>query len=175
MNIDSPIIFSDGIAFYEALSKTYIRHKKGLFILAPSGAGKTYFVDRQTEKHWIDGDYLWPATNADLTSEEWQYDPDLVKEINMRCDIITNQAKKLGFWVIGSSNDSLRPDAIVLPEWETHLRYIQHREENSYDGGATSNDINRLLAHREIIARWTKDGVPTFTSINKAAKHFAVA
>jgi hypothetical protein len=163
-------MFTDGKSVYSELAKQYITHDKGLFILAPSGSGKTYFVNHQSavEKHWIDGDLLWIATNADPTGDEWDDDPVLVQEINDRCDIITYQAKKLGFWIMGSSNSSLRPDAIVLPPWEKHIQMIRKREQCDYDGGAKEEDLNGVKAHRGWIARWEAKGVPQFSSIDDA-------
>jgi hypothetical protein len=169
MNAATPVIFADGMSFYAELAKTYIRHTNGLFILAPSGAGKTHFVNKQTDMHWIDGDYLWPAANADLSDDSWSDDREMVEEINIKSDVITHQAKKLGFWIIGSSNSFLKPDAIVLPDWETHAKYIRNRESTDYDGGAKTEDYGGVLAHRDIIARWEKQGVPCFSSIEKAA------
>lgn len=174
MNISTPVIFTDGSDFYEALSNEYERHNKGLFILAPSGAGKTFFVKSQTTQDWIDGDDLWPAAGADTTSDDWPDDGQLVEETNRRCDVVTNEARKLGFWVIGSSNDSLRPDAIVLPEWPVHQQYIKSREVKGYDGGAKMKDLDGVLEHREVIKRWSAKGVPEFGSIIEAVDHFAI-
>lgn len=47
--MDTPVIFSDGTEVYERLGREYIRHKRGLFILAPSGTGKTYCEKCKTE------------------------------------------------------------------------------------------------------------------------------
>ena len=54
-----PAVFSNGTAVYNKLAKTYIRHDKGCFILAPSGIEKSYYVNGQQENRWIDGDVLW--------------------------------------------------------------------------------------------------------------------
>jgi hypothetical protein len=169
MDIATPIIFSDGTALYDELAKSYIRHESGLFILAPSGAGKSFFIDRQSEKHWIDGDYLWPSANADPTNDEWVNDDDLVEWVNQKSDIITCQAKKLGFWIIGSSNSFLKPDAIVIPDWEVHKSYIENRDKASYDGGARIADLSGVLKHREIIERWKSYDVPCYESVQDAA------
>lgn len=173
LSSNTPIIFADGSVFFQGLAKEYARHKRGLFILAPSGAGKTRFVNNQTKKHWIDGDYLWPAANADTTGDEWGYDFETVQEMNNRSDVITQQAKKMGFWIIGSSNNFLKPDAIVLPPWRTHVKYITTREHGNYDGGATSHDLQGVLNHRRWIRKWKKHGVPCFTSIDEAASYLA--
>jgi len=173
MNQHTPIVFSDGTAFYDELSKTYKTHTCGYFILAPSGAGKTYFVDNQSVKHWIDGDFLWPKANADLTDEVWNHDEDSVREVNRRSDVITHQARKLGFWIVGSSNESLKPDAIVLPPWKVHVEYIKNREITDYDGGAVSSDLEAVRSHRHIIEEWSLQKVPVFKSIKDAADYLA--
>lgn len=168
LTLDTPVIFADGSKVYDKLAKEFVRHDKGLFILAPSGAGKTYFVNHQLKKDWVDGDNLWAITNADPTGDEWDSDIDLIQEVNDRCDVITNQAKKLGFWVMGSSNRYLKPDAIVIPPWEEHIKMVTHREHAAYDGGATSENLKELRAHCEWIAHWEAEGVPRFDSISLA-------
>ncbi len=168
MNIETPVVFSDGTTVFKELASKYLTHSEGLFILAPSGSGKSHYVNAQKEKNWIDGDYLWPLCGADVTGDEWGYDFSVVMETNNRCDVITEQAKKLGFWVIGSSNHWLRPDAIVLPHWSTHKKYIKMREHTVYDGGAKEEDVQAVLQHRKWIRTWKNKGVPSFDSIEKA-------
>lgn len=166
-----PLMFADGSEIYKKFAKEHVVHKIGFFIMAPSGAGKTYFMDHQKEKHWIDGDTLWEATNAHPKGEWWTWGLDVITEIDQRSDIITAQAKKLGFWVIGASNNWLKPDAIVLPHWSTHKRYIGAREKGNYDGGATSDRLGQVLGHRKWIKLWVKQGVPEFGSVAEAANH----
>lgn len=170
VSIDTPVVFADGTSVYTELSKTYIRHDKGLFILAPSGVGKTYFVSKQAgdAKHWIDGDTLWVVTNADPTDDEWDDDFSLVQAVNARCDVITHQATQLGFWVMGASNQFLKPNAIVIPDWSTHIGYIKQREGGDYDGGAKEKDLEALKSHIKWIKHWEAEGVPCFRSIEDA-------
>ena len=168
MVTSTPVVFADGTKFFQELGKKYVQHTKGLFILTPSGSGKTYFVDRQKQADWIDGDYLWVVSNADLSGDEWEADFEVVQEINNRSDVITHQAKKLGFWIIGSSNDSLKPDAIVLLPWRKQVAYIKKRQQNNYDGGATVDDLRGLVEHRRWIRKWKRQGVPCFLSIEEA-------
>lgn len=168
MKTSTPVIFTDGTAFFDELGKQYIQHPKGLFILAPSGVGKTFFVSHQTEKQWIDGDDLYPKANADFTNDEWVSDRKLVEEINIKSDVITMEACKLGFWIIGSSNSFLKPDAIVIPEWNEHVKFVKNRQQNNYDGGATEADLDALIRHRKVIEQWEQKGVPRFLSINDA-------
>ena len=173
----TPIVFADGHAVYKELAKQYITHDRGLFILAPSGVGKTHYVQNQSTdaRHWIDGDVLWAVTNADPTDDEWNSDSDQVQEMNGRCDVITYQSKKLGFWIIGSSNRYLKPDALVLPPWETHVAYIKSREHGSYDGGAKVENLAGVQAHRAWIEHWQTEGVPVFESVTEAVESLATS
>ncbi len=168
-----PLIFADGSAVYEQLGQQYVRHQRGYFIMAPSGAGKTHFVQHQDKPHWLDGDLLWCLTQAHPAGEWWLDEVEAITEIDQRCDVITAQAKKLGFWVVGASNAWLRPDAIVLPHWSTHKRYIAQRERGNYDGGATTAGLAGVLNHRRWIAKWSRQGVPKFHSVAAAAAHLA--
>ena len=165
---NTPLMFTDGSEVYKKFSANCILHKIGYFIMAPSGSGKTYYIDRQMEKHWIDGDSLWEATNAH-PSGEWWLNVDSIDEIDQRSDVITTQAKKLGFWIIGASNNWMQPDAIVIPPWEVHKKYILNREKNNYDGGATSDRLSQVQGHIKWIKQWALKGVPEFKSMEEAA------
>jgi hypothetical protein len=169
----TPLMFADGSAVYNQLSKQYIRHAKGYFIMAPSGSGKTHFVKHQSERHWLDGDDLWGMTKAHPSGEWWLDSVDKITIIDQRCDVVTAQAKSMGFWIVGASNSWLKPDAIVLPHWSTHKKYIRLRETGDYDGGATSGQLAGVLGHRKWIAKWARSGVPKFTSVAEAAEYLA--
>lgn len=170
MKID-PIIFRDGKDFYKELAQTYITHRKGLFILAPSGSGKTYFCQNQKEAHWIDGDDLWMKSKAHPEDAWWLEPLEVINRIDQRSDVVTMEAKSQGFWILGASNYWLKPDAIVIPEWETHKQYIEERHNNHYDGGATPNDHEQVLGHIAIIKKWHDEhGVPMFTTIADAVE-----
>lgn len=166
------VTFQNGDDLLQNLISNGLRkHATGLFILAPSGTGKSYFVDRQEEKNWIDGDELWPLTGADYTHSEWNNDFEEVMEINARSDVITLQAKNKGLWIIGSSNLFLKPDAVVLPPWKTHRRYVRSRESVLYGDGATTDDFEGLKLHRKWIRKWKKYGVPCFLSVSEAVEY----
>jgi hypothetical protein len=169
---DTPLIFTDGTEFYNALAKKYKQHKVGYYILAPSGAGKTYFVNSQKEKHWLDGDLLWMGAKAHPDGAWWLEGIDTIQTIARRSDVITEQAKKLGFWVIGADKDTIVPDAIVLPPWEKHQELIRMREKGNYDGGATSADFDQVLGHRKWIEESCGD-VPRFESVVEATAYLA--
>ncbi len=168
---NTPLIFADGASVYEALSKNYIRHKAGFFILAPSGAGKTYFISNQKEPHWIDGDDIWAAAKAHPAGEWWTEPIPVIDEIDQRSDVVTVEAKKLGFWIMGASNNWLKPDIVVIPDWETHKRYISMRENTDYDGGLTTEKLGQVKSSREWMLRWEKEGVPIIQSIEEAVKY----
>ncbi|MBI4276647.1 hypothetical protein HY629_02285 [Candidatus Uhrbacteria bacterium] len=170
---NTPLMFTDGSAVYRRFARGYITHEKGFFIIAPSGAGKTHFLERQKERHWLDGDTLWEATNAHPHGLWWLEPLEAIDAIDQRSDIITAQAKRLGFWVVGASNNWLQPDAVVLPPWPTHARYIRLREKARYDGGATTDRLQGVLEHRQWMRQWVRKGVPLFTSVDAAAAALA--
>jgi len=169
----TPLVFCDGSKIYEKLATKYNTHKKGYYILAPSGSGKTYFIDRQENPDWMDGDVLWVAGGSHPDGEWWRKDLADIIEIERRSDIITIQAKKLGFWIIGSDNYDIIPDAIVIPPWNTHKQYIKNRELNNYDGGLTSDQAELFKGSRKWISRHVRNGVPKFESVAEAAAFLA--
>lgn len=175
LSAETPLVFTDGTAFFEKLAKEYIKHKRGYFILGPSGVGKSHFYRNQKEgeRHWIDADRVWRWANA-MPKGKWWEQPELIEDVEQKCDIITQEAKKLGFWLIGSANNWLRPDAIVVPHWSTHVKFIKKRELN-FDGGArsTPKELDQVKRHRKWILGWVKKGVPKFKSVEEAANYLA--
>lgn len=170
---DTPLVFTDGTKVYQELADEYNTHDRGYFILAPSGAGKTHFVKSQTTNEWIDGDTLWMATNAHPRGEWWLKPLSEINEIEQRSDVITTQAKKLGFWIAGTDCCSIIPDAVALPDWETHKKYIESRQHGDYDGGATAKQLEGVLRARKYMESFAQKGVPIFTSVEEAATHLA--
>lgn len=165
----APVTFQDNQPFYDEFASRYHRHEQGFFILAPSGSGKTYYCTHQCERHWIDGDELWLKSGAHPDISWWVGDLDTINRVDQRSDVVTMEARRQGFWIMGASNYWLKPDAIVIPEWETHKSYIIDREQNHYDGGAKSDSYDQVLGHIEVIKKWhTEHGVPLFKSISEA-------
>lgn len=171
LDFDTPLVFADGTDFWKKMTDSYVVHKRGFFILGPSGAGKTHFVKNQNEPHWIDGDNIWAGSNASPAGEWWLRSGEDIGIIDSRSDVMTVQAKQLGLWVVGASNYWLKPDAIVIPHWSTHQKYIKHRELHGYDGGAKSDAFDQVLWHRKWIMKYAKQGVPQFKSVQDAAKY----
>jgi hypothetical protein len=170
---ETPVVFADGTEVYKELAKTYKTHRKGYYIIAPSGAGKTYFIDNQKQKNWIDGDVLWMTAKAHPEGEWWLEPSSIINEIERRSDVITAEAKKLGFWIIGTDSFATIPDAVVIPHWSTHKKYILLREIGHYDGGATSEDFAQVLQSRRWMASFARKGVPLFRTIKEAATFLA--
>lgn len=166
----NPVIFADGVAYFEELGQKYRQHDQGLFILAPSGVGKTHFCKEQAEPHWIDGDDLWIGAKAHPDGPWWTEPLEVIDRVDQRSDVITMEAKHMGFWTMGASNSWLRPDAIVIPDWERHKELIGIRQKTNYDGGATLDRLEQVQSHIEFIRRWKKEGVPEFKSIEEAVK-----
>jgi hypothetical protein len=165
-------IFCDGEKVLKKFQKEYVVHKKGFFILAPSGSGKTYFVKNQKKKDWIDGDDLWMAAKAHPDDAWWTQGIEVINEVEQRSDVITKQAKKNGLWIIGASNFWLMPDAIVLPDLRTNKKYIICRENTNYDGGAKSDAFGQLIKHRNYMKSLAeKNKIPIFKTIEEAASY----
>lgn len=169
MNLE-PVIFTSGTAFFEELKTKYKTHQKGLFIMTPSGAGKTYYCKNQTEPRWIDGDELWTNSGAQPQIEWWDGGVPMINAVEQRCDVVTAQAVQRGFRLLGSINYWYKPDAIVIPDWETLTKQIKIRQNSGeYDGGMTDAHHDQLRTHINIINEWhTKHEVPKFTSIPEA-------
>ncbi|HEY8999250.1 MAG TPA: hypothetical protein VIM53_02935 [Candidatus Saccharimonadales bacterium] len=168
---ETPLVFADGTAYWNKITEQYRTHKRGFFILGPSGSGKTHFVKNQTEPHWIDGDVLWCGANAAPAGQWWLRSGEDIIMIDSRSDVVTQQAKSLGLWIVGASNYWLKPDAIVIPHWSTHQKYIRYRETHNYDGGAKSDAFAQVLWHRRWIMKYAKQGVPQFRSVQEAAAY----
>lgn len=135
--------------------------------MTPSGA-ITYFCKKQTEPNWIDGDVLWIDSGAQPPIEWWNGGVPMIERVEQRCDVVTAQTVDMGLWVMGSVNSWLKPDAIVIPKWETLVERIHARQvSGNYDGGLTDSHLEQLKTHLSIINKWHTDyGVPK-TQINR--------
>ena len=164
------VIYADGDAFFDKLEKRFVRHAKGLFILTPSGAGKTHFCKRQKEQNWIDGDKLYLSAGVHPDKYEWwKKGVHVINRVEQRCDVITAEAIDRGFWVMSSVNYWLKPSALVVPSLDRLKEQIQKREQENYDGGLKEEDWEQLIIHIGIIRHWSMIyGVPEFKSINEA-------
>lgn len=172
LNKFTPVIYQDGKQFFRKVMNDYIVHPKGYYVLAPSGAGKTYFITKQKEKHWLNGDVIWIGSGAQPKTTWWAQGLEVICNVEQRSDVITYQARKLGLWIMGSSRFWLTPDAIVIPNWQTHKKYIYEREKDHYDGGVKSCDYKQVLFHRDHLRKLAKQKkVPIFTTVSEAAEY----
>ena len=163
------IRFCDDAVVFNQFKKQYSIHKRGFFIVAPSGAGKTYFVKNQKDPDWIDGDDLWMATGAQPNRAWWTEGIDVINEVDKRCDVVTEEYRKNGFWIIGASNFWAIPDAVVIPDFRLQKKYIICREQTNYDGGATSKDFKQVIKHRKTLTKHARQNkVPIFKTIEDA-------
>lgn len=170
-----PRMFTDGTVIYNRLAKDYKLHKKGFFIAAPSGAGKSYFLDRQKTKNWMDGDVLWTVTNAHPSGEWWKQSAEYITNIERRSDAITEEARRYGFRIIGADCNWIRPDAVVIPDWEDHKRYLKERfksiSSGNYNGGLTSDNLDAVRIMRKYMRALGKKGVPIFRTFIEATQY----
>ena len=98
----------------------------------------------------------------------------MIERVEQRCDVITAEAVDAGFWIMGSVCNWFKPDAIVIPEWDTLVAQIRHRQQTNYDGGLTDANLEQLKTHISIIEKWHIDhGVPKFQSIDEAVSTLA--
>ena len=165
------VIFTDGSDYFTQLESKYTRHKKGLFIVAPSGTGKTHFTTHQATQDWIDGDPVLVETGAQPNADWWNKGVPVIERVEQRCDVITQQFRDKGYWIMTSINSWLEPDAIIIPDWNILTQRIAQRQKNNYDGGLTSDQHEQLKKGIEIIERWhTEKGVPKFSTIEEAIK-----
>lgn len=167
-----PVCYTSGRKVFGQFMDEYIVHQKGLFVFGPSGSGKTYFVKHQKEKHWIDGDVLWTKTGAAPKRAWWTEGPEIIDEVDKKSDVITLQAKKLGLWIIGASFFGVKPDAMVIPNWKKHQKYIIEREKYHYDGGATGKDLKKMFRYRKFLRKYAlKNKIPVFKTVAEATEY----
>ena len=168
---DCPVVFQDGSKVYDMLKAKYITHKKGAFIYAPSGVGKTFYIQKQKENHFIDGDYLWGVCGALPIGEWWLGPIEMLDVYESRADFITEQSRNMGFFILGASRVNTIPDAIVLPPLDVHISYLKKREQN-YDGGLKSDDIEKIKRARERALKAKGPKTLVFQSVEEACAHF---
>lgn len=159
---------------FDRFAKETIPHTRGYYILAPSGSGKTHYVQHQKERHWIDGDDLWTATGAEPDYEWWNASSKVIWKIEEACDHVTEEAKKRGLWIIGASQATIVPDAIVLPPREKNIAFIKARQEGKYDGGYTTDNLDQLDSDRTAALKLAKErSIPVFASIEEAHEYIS--
>jgi hypothetical protein len=157
--------------YNKALEKA-AKHKVGYFIFAPSCSGKSYYLDRASTNDWIDGDFIWEDSGAHppVATKWWQdSDVDNLDLIDIKADIVTDEVRKMGGWIMGASTYFLRPDAVVLLPWATHKSYaLKRANELNSSGEQKIEKLKRM--RRSYFKRFKKNKVPVFKSIEEAVK-----
>ena len=160
--------FSNGSKVYKKYDKKYKRHEKGLVILGPPGLGKTTFVRKNEadiiksgqKLDWIDQDDLLHELGVD-----WHFNSNNQDDFRLnylRADYITEQSKQLGYWLIGSLFWEYKADAIVIPPWSIHEKYIKNR------GDLNPNMVKQI---RKLLFKQAKQmKIPLFLSIEDAVE-----
>jgi len=167
-------IFAEGKSVYSKLKNAFKTHKSGKFILAPSGAGKSHYIKHQTDSSWVDADEIWIPTGCfELADEWWNNGEERIREVFTKCDLMTIVARRIGFRLMGAmSNYNLVPDAIVLPPWKQHTRFIEARSINGDAHGLKSEELQMVKEHRKELHLYAKEsGTMIFDSIEDAVEH----
>ena len=155
--------FIDGQDVYDDFNSAYKRHKKGYIILGPPGIGKTTFVNSQkgSKKDWIDTDTLFgsKSLNVNWNNNKTTEDERLAY---LRADYMLEQSKIYGYRIIGSLYWDYKADAVVIPPFSEHKKYLKLREDL---------DIGKVREIRvNLLINATKNKIPVFTSIDEAVK-----
>ena len=156
--------FTDGSNVYNDFDNEYNQHKKGFVILAPSGTGKTTFVNNQIgiKKNWIDTDILFGPKSLNI---DWMNSKNKVEEklSYLRADYMLEQSKLYGYRIIGSLFYKYKADAIVLIPLNKHIEYVKLREDL---------DIDKVKELRKTMAYHAHDlNIPIFNTIISAIEY----
>jgi GTPase SAR1 family protein len=161
-SVKSTFAFTSGKTVYDDLGKKFIKQKKAYVILGPPGVGKTTFVKKQKEKIWVDVDPLFSKLGV-----KWHQNaknPVDMRLNYLRADYMLEQTKALGFCVIGALFWEFVPDAIVIPDLDTHKRYLKGRK---------NLNIEVVCKIRNLLKKKAKDfKIPIFKSCEEAAASF---
>ena len=163
-DIKSKFMFTSGKRKYNSIDKKYKCHKKGYYILAPPGSGKSYYIRHLDgeKKDWLDADILCNACNTC-----WHLNKKNPVELRLnylRNEYIIEQSRALGYRILGSLFwEDIKPDAIVMPDYKDHKKLFQKR-----------NDINLTFIKkiRSLILKLAKKKkVKVFKTIPEAIKY----
>ena len=154
--------FTDGKDVVDEFNSLYKKHKKGCVLLAPPGSGKSYFVNKQTDKDWIDSDIIMGKKSLNV---QWNNKSGSIDEKlgYMRADYMLEQCKMYGYKIMGSLFWEYKADAMVILPIKQHRLYIEKRKD------LNNNSLNKM---RQLFKNHAKkNNIPIFNSIEKAIKY----
>ena len=156
-------MFTNGKKVYDDYINKYKykKHKKGYVILGPPGIGKTFYVENQKTKNWIDQDDLFNDLGV-----QWHHNKKNENDFKLnylRCDYMNEQTKLLGFRIIGALFWDYLPDAIVIPDLKTHKKYLLKRKDLDYD--------TVINIRKELFKKARKNNIPLFKNIINATDY----
>tara|TARA_B100001175_G_C19403854_1_gene587645 strand:- start:140 stop:688 length:549 start_codon:yes stop_codon:yes gene_type:complete len=166
----------------QALVDEYIREldlpseafsKKGVSLIAPTGAGKTYFINNQQQGNrlWIDADPLMKRAKVLPEYNEWsEYNFETIAQM---CDMVTVYVKqKHKLRILGSTWwDAAMHDAMVIPD-VGELKARLSQKEDKFDDSFFENNV--LVAIKIMEKEAIKSNVPIiYDSIENAVLRFA--
>ena len=156
--------FTDGSDVYNDFNQEYKQHKKGFVILAPSGTGKTTFVNNQIgiKKNWIDSDSLFGSKSLNI---DWMNSKNEVEErlSYLRADYMLEQSKLYGYRIIGSLFYKYKADAVVLIPLNEHIEYVKLRKDLNID---KIKQLRKTIAYHAYYLN-----IPVFSNINSAIEY----
>jgi len=74
------------------------RHTQGKFVVAPNGAGKSYYIEHDVGKNWVDQDPFLEAIGIHTRGSD-----GLSEHIMKAADNATATLKQQGVWVMGAT------------------------------------------------------------------------
>lgn len=102
---------------------------RGAVILAPPGAGKSYWIQKHPEAGWEDADMLYEHDeNFEGTASEEEKEA-YYKNIDQRLQ----ESRDKGVKVLSSLFWEFVPDAVVIPDEKVHKQYVKNREDLNWD------------------------------------------
>jgi len=139
-----------------------------LVILGPPGIGKTTFVRKNEDAIWKSGNKLDWIDQDDLCNElgvDWHHNSNNQVDFKLnyqRADYITEQSKQMGYRLIGSLFWEYKADAIVIPPWDIHSKYLENRKDLNHN---VVKEVRKILEDQA-----KKMKIPVFKSIEEAVK-----
>ena len=131
------------------------RIRSGKVILAPSGTGKTTWIQSNPEMGWEDADILFKQSpDFEATANEEEREKHY-KEIDIKLEIEKQKGKR----ILSSLFWDYIPDAIVIPDESIHKIYVSNRSDLSWV------KVKRLRSYMETI------DAPKFKTIDEAVRY----